>query len=209
MISKTCSSDMKSRRMFRHRGSVAILLTAFLAGCGTTTPLDTFNLSTPQPMVTVPKRKNLQLLIPGPAALKALDSENIVVSSAPGSIEYLKGAQWGDRLTNIVQSRLVQAYENTSAFGGIGRPGDGLAINYQVLTDLRMFVIQAYTSPQTAVVEMAVRLLSDKTGEVRATRVFRTAIPVTGTSNAAYVKALDKAFDQTVNEIVSWTISTL
>ncbi|WP_432612298.1 lipoprotein, partial [Brucella abortus] len=45
---------MKSRRMFRHRGSVAILLTAFLAGCGTTTPLDTFNLSTPQPMVTVP-----------------------------------------------------------------------------------------------------------------------------------------------------------
>ncbi len=63
-----------------------------------------------------------------------------------------------------------------------------------------MFGIQAYTSPQTAVVEMAVRLLSDKTGEVRATRVFRTAIPVTGTSNAAYVKALDKAFDQTVNE---------
>ncbi len=208
-MSKASFADMKSRRSFRHKSSISILFTALLAGCGTTTPLDTFNLSTPQPTVSAPSRKSLQLLVPGPAALKALDSENIVVSSAPGSIEYLKGAQWGDRLTNIVQTRLVQAYENTGAFGGIGRPGDGLAINYQVLTDLRMFGIQAYTSPQQAVVELAVRLMNDKTGEVRATRVFRTAIPVTGTGNAAYVRALDNAFDHTVNEIVSWTASML
>ncbi|MBR7654452.1 ABC transporter [Brucella oryzae] len=209
MISKARSNDMKSRGMFRHKGSVSILLVAFLAGCGTTTPLDTFNLSAPQPGVTSPSRKSTQLLVPTPTALKALDSENIVVSSAPGSIEYLKGAQWGDRLTNIVQSRLVQAYENTGVFGGIGRPGDGLAINYQILTDLRMFGIQAYASPKLAVVELAVRLMNDKTGEVRATRVFRTAIPVSGTTNAAYVKALNAAFERTASEIVSWTVTAL
>ncbi len=209
MISKAGSSDMKSRRLFRHKGSISILLAALLAGCGTTTPLDTFNLSAPQPGVTAPSRKNTQLLVPTPTALKALDSENIVVSSAPGSIEYLKGAQWGDRLTNIVQSRLVQAYENTGVFGGIGRPGDGLAINYQILTDVRMFGIQAYASPKLAVVELAVRLMNDKSGEVRATRVFRTAIPVSGTTNAAYVKALNAAFERTASEIVSWTVTAL
>ncbi|MBB4094746.1 ABC transporter [Ochrobactrum pecoris] len=209
MISKAGSSDMKSRRIFRHKGSISILLAALLAGCGTTTPLDTFNLSAPQPGVTAPSRKNTQLLVPTPTALKALDSENIVVSSAPGSIEYLKGAQWGDRLTNIVQSRLVQAYENTGVFGGIGRPGDGLAINYQILTDVRMFGIQAYASPKLAVVELAVRLMNDKSGEVRATRVFRTAVPVSGTTNAAYVKALNAAFERTASEIVSWTVTAL
>ncbi len=128
--------------------SVTLLAVLLLAGCGTTRPLDTFSLSTPKPSVSTPSRRKLQLLVPTPTALKALDSENIVVSSAPDSIAYLKGAQWGDRLTNIVQSRLVQAYENTGAFGGIGRPGDGLAINYQVLTDLRRFGIKAYASPQ-------------------------------------------------------------
>jgi len=209
LISIARSNDMKSRRMFRHKGSISILLAALLAGCGTTTPLDTFNLSAPQPGVTSPSRKNTQLLVPTPTALKALDSENIVVSSAPGSIEYLKGAQWGDRLTNIVQSRLVQAYENTGVFGGIGRPGDGLAINYQILTDVRMFGIQAYASPKLAVVELAVRLMNDKSGEVRATRVFRTAIPVSGTTNAAYVKALNAAFERTASEIVSWTVTAL
>lgn len=209
MIFKASFIDTKSRRILRRTTSVSVLFGVFLAGCGTTTPLDTFNLSAPQTSVSSPSRKNTQLLVPTPTALKALDSENIVVSSAPGSIEYLKGAQWGDRLTNIVQSKLVQAYENTGLFGGIGRPGDGLAINYQILTDLRMFGIQAYASPKLAVVELAVRLMNDKTGEVRATRVFRNAIPVSGTTNAAYVKALDAAFERTASEIVSWTAMTL
>lgn len=209
MIFKASRIDMKSSHTLRRRASVSIFLSLLLAGCGTTTPLDTFNLSAPQSDVSFASRKNIQLLVPTPSALKALDSENIVVSSAPGSIEYLKGAQWGDRLTNIVQSRLVQAYENTGVFGGIGRPGDGLAINYQILTDLRMFGIQAYASPKLAVVELAVRLMNDKNGEVRATRVFRTAVPVGGTTNAAYVKALDAAFERTASEIVSWTISAL
>ncbi|KAB2751588.1 ABC-type transport auxiliary lipoprotein family protein [Brucella sp. MAB-22] len=209
MISKASLIDMKSRRTLCRTTSISVLLSILLAGCGTTTPLDTFNLSAPQPGVSSPSRKNTQLLVPTPTALKALDSENIVVSSAPGSIEYLKGAQWGDRLTNIVQSRLVQAYENTGVFGGIGRPGDGLAINYQILTDLRMFGIQAYASPKLAVVELAVKLMNDKNGEVRATRVFRTAIPVSGATNAAYVKALDAAFERTASEIVSWTVTVL
>ncbi|MFD1197159.1 ABC-type transport auxiliary lipoprotein family protein [Brucella gallinifaecis] len=181
-----------------------------LAGCGTTTPLDTFSLSAPQQTNGVSvSRKNLQILVPSPNALKALDSENIVVNTAPGAIEYLKGAQWGDRLPNLVQSRLVQAYENTGVFGGVGRPGDGLAINYQILSDLRVFSIQTYGSQRAAVVEIAVRLMNDKNGEVRSTRVFRASTPVSGTSNNEYVRALDKAFDQVASEIVRWTISSL
>ncbi len=187
----------------------ALAMAAALAGCGSTKPLDTYNLSAPKLSNAGPSRKKLQLLVPTPTALKALDSENIVIASAPGSIEYLKGAQWGDRLTNIVQSRLVQAFENTGAFGGVGRPGDGLAINYQVLTDLRMFGVQAYGGGRTAVVELAIKLMNDKNGEVRATRVFRASVPVMGASNAAYVKALDAAFDQAASDIVRWTISSL
>lgn len=209
MIATTGSNRMKSRRLFRHAATLSLFSAVLLAGCGTTKPLDTFNLSAPNPGISSPSRKSMQLLVPTPTALKALDSENIVVSSAPGSIEYLKGAQWGDRLTNIVQSRLVQAYENTGLFGGIGRPGDGLAINYQILTDLRMFGIQAYGGQKSAVVELAIKLMNDKTGDVRATRVFRASVPVTGTGNAAYVRALDAAFDRAASEIVSWTVSTL
>jgi len=206
---KTGSNDMTVRRVRSSSIISTTILAITIAGCGTTTPLDTFNLSAPQPAVSSANRKNLQLLVPPPTALKAIDSENIVVSSAPRSIEYLKGAQWGDRLTNIVQSRLVQAYENTGVFGGVGRPGDGLAINYQILTDLRSFGIQAYGSGTSAVVELAVRLMNDKTGEVRATRIFRNEVPVSGGSNSDYVKAINTAFDRTLSEVVTWTVSSL
>lgn len=179
-----------------------------LAGC-TTTPLDTFSLnSSPQVQVSQ-KRKNVQILVPTPAALKALDSENIVIHDAPGSITYLKGAQWGDRLTNLVQARLVQAFENSNAVGGVGRPGDGLAINYQVQAELRDFGINASSSPQTAKIELAVRVLNDKTGEVRATRVFTSSAPVSGAGNKAYIRALDAGFSDVTRQIVAWVVSVI
>ena len=179
-----------------------------LAGC-TTTPLDTFNLSSSPQVQVSQKRKNVQILVPTPAALKALDSENIVIHDAPGSITYLKGAQWGDRLTNLVQARLVQAFENSNAVGGVGRPGDGLAINYQVQAELRDFGINASSSPQTAKIELAVRVLNDKTGEVRATRVFTSSAPVSGAGNKAYIRALDAGFSDVTRQIVAWVVSVI
>lgn len=186
----------------------ALGVTALLAGCASSTPLDTFSLSTSQVQVAQ-KRKNVQILVPTPAALKALDSENIVIHDAPGSITYLKGAQWGDRLTNLVQARLVQTFENSNAVGGVGRPGDGLAINYQVQADLRDFGINASSSPQTARIELAVRVLNDKTGEVRATRVFTSTAPVSGAGNKAYIRALDAGFNDVTRQIVAWVVSVI
>ncbi len=120
-MSITGSVVTKSPRNLIRNVTAPLLLATLLAGCGTTTPLDTFSLSAPQLSKSASaSRKNLQILVPAPSALKALDSENIVVNTAPGAIEYLKGAQWGDRLPNLVQSRLVQAYENAGVFGGVG-----------------------------------------------------------------------------------------
>lgn len=207
-------TDTKMRVPVMGRGSMrsallSLSMALLLTGCGTTKKLDTFSLNATQPSVSTRSHKSVQLLIPAPTALKALDSENIVVNSAPDSIEYLGGAQWSDRLTNIVQARLVQSFENSGLFGGIGRPGDGLAINYQVLTDLRVFGIRAYGGQRVAVVELAVKLMNDGSGEVRANRVFRATTPVRGTTNADYVRALNTAFEQAANEIVNWTASTL
>lgn len=187
---------------------VALGVVALVAGCASA-PLDTYSLSSSTQVQAAQKRKNVQILIPLPAALKALDSENIVVHNAPGSITYLKGAQWGDRLTNLVQSRLVQAFENSTAVGGVGRPGDGLAINYQVQAELRDFGINAYSSTQSAKVELAVRVLNDKTGEVRATRIFTSTAPVKGAGNNAYIQALDNAFSEMNQQIVSWVVSVI
>ncbi len=204
MMPKAKISSLKALRL----GAI-FSLGAIVSACGTTKPLDTFNLSAPSAVSSATKRSNVQILVPTPTALKALDSENIVIAIGSGEISYLAGAQWGDRLTNIVQSKLVESFENSGAFGGVGRPGDGLAINYQILTELRAFSVNATTTPKMAHVEIAVRILNDKTGEVRATRVFQERAAVSGTGNPAYTKAMNAAFEKATSEIVKWTISVI
>ena len=195
--------------MVKSRTTIAALLVALsVSACASSKKLDTFDLSSPSPEVTSSRKQGRQILIAAPSALKALDGENVVVRSGPNSISFLKGAQWADRLPNIVQSRLVQAFESTGRLGGVGRPGDGLAIDYQVISNIRTFNIDA-SSGETAIVEIAVKILNDKNGTVRASRVFRSAAPVSGAGNASYIAALDGAFDDATSDIVTWTLSVI
>ena len=100
-----------------------------LSGCAgglvPSTPPDTYGLSA-APVVAGGSARNRQILISVPTALKALDSEQIVIRTSPAAIEYLAKSQWSDRLPNIVQDKLVQAFENSGAVGGVGRAGDRL-----------------------------------------------------------------------------------
>ncbi len=186
----------------------ALLLALSVSACASSKKLDTFDLSSASPDVSSPKKQGRQILIAAPSALKALDGENIVVRSGPNSISFLKGAQWADRLPNIVQSRLVQAFESTGRLGGVGRPGEGLAIDYQVISDIRTFNINV-SSGRIAIVEIAIKILNDKNGTVRAARVFRATSRVSGEGNASYIAALDRAFDSASNDIVTWTLSVI
>jgi cholesterol transport system auxiliary component len=182
-----------------------------LSGCaalpgGGPPPLDTFDLSAAS--LTARTHGRRQILIAEPAALKALDSQNIVIRTGPRSIEYLKGAQWADRLPVIVQARLAQTFQNAGAFAGVGKPGEGLAIDYQVISEVRAFGIRADRGG-VAEVDLFVRLLNDRNGEVRAAKEFRASAPVSGSGNKAYVDALDNAFGRAAADIVRWTDSVI
>jgi cholesterol transport system auxiliary component len=108
----------------------------------------------------------------------------------------------------VVQARLAEAFQKSGKFGGVGRPGDGLAIDYQISIDIRAFEIRA-TGGQTAHVEFFVRILNDRNGVVRASRGFEASAPVVGTGNDAFVAALDNAFAEAAESLVNWTVRTI
>jgi cholesterol transport system auxiliary component len=126
-----------------------------------------------------------------------------VVRPGPGIVQYLKGAQWSDRLPKIVQARLAETFQSSGAFGGVGRPGEGLAINYQITTEIRAFDIKTGGGGHAEVTLFA-RILDDRDGVVRAERVFSAQTPVSGSGNDAYAAALDAAFGTAATEIVAW-----
>ena len=188
--------------------SIVLLASCAVLPGGGPAPLDTYDLAAPILAIDAPRHARTQLLIAEPSALKVLDDQNIVVKTAPGTIEYLSGAQWADRLPKIVQSRLSESFEAADRFGGVGKPGEGLAIDYQIVTEIRAFEIRVGGGDR-ATVELFVKVLNDRNGIVRAARAFQTSVPVSAAGNGDYIAALDQAFAATASQIVAWTASVI
>ena len=174
-----------------------------LTGCGTAltgsapAALDTVTLSAPSSNGL--RKSRVQILIAEPKALKIYDSQNIVVATSATGLEYLGGSQWADRLPSLVQGKLAEALQN-AGYSGIGLPGQGLAIDYQLITEIRDFSVRT-DGGNRAQVEIFVKLLNDRNGDVVSSRAFEGSAAA---SSGNFPAALDAAFGQVSSEIVAW-----
>nr|WP_245582478.1 ABC-type transport auxiliary lipoprotein family protein [Neorhizobium lilium] len=192
----------------RNRWMVTLpLVAALLSGCGSKADNDTFDLSL-TPSAAGPSARNRQILVPEPTAVKMLDSDQVVVRVSSSEVQYLANSRWGDRLPRLVQSKLVEAFENSGRLGGVGKPGQGLAIDYQIVTDIRNFEVTT-AGTRVANVEISAKLLNDRNGTVKAQSVFKATVPVAGTENRRFIEALDKAFAKVGGEIVDWALKSM
>ena len=187
-----------------------VLLLALLAGCALTQgpdePNETYDLIAPE-RPGGGGSTNAQLLVKEPTALRALNSDRIVLKPSPYVITYVADAQWNDTAPKLIQARLVEAFQNTARTGATAKPGDGLVIDYQLVSDLRRFEIDGSTNE--AVLEIAVKLLADRNGKVVETRIFEARVPATSADREGYVRALDDAFDAVATRMIAWVLGTV
>ena len=185
----------------------ALGLALALGGCAVIAPgppPTTFDL---QPTVGAgvrgTRRAGPTVIVAEPTAVSALNSERIVARPSPSQITYFGGVQWSDRLPALVQTRTIHAFENAAWLKSVGRPSDALTADYRLMSDIRAFGVEVGAAP-TASVEIAVKLVNDKTGRIVAARVFRAAVPAASKEAAAGVAALDAALGQVLAEVVAW-----
>ena len=103
-----------------------------------------------------------------------------------------------------MQARLAETFQKSGRFGGVGKPGEGLAIDYQVIVDIRAFEVRVERA-RAPTSNCSCKVLNDRNGEVRASRTFEASAPVGGSGNDAYVGALDAAFGEAAADIVKWS----
>ena len=200
------------RRALRYGSAFAFALLlggCALAGLGSSGPApNTYDLTAPRDFPGLKAHSGAQILIQEPIALKALDSERIVVRPNSAALEYFAGAQWSDRLPKLLQSRIAQTFENSGKVRAVGRPGEGLLIDYQLITEVREFQIDTGGS-DSAVVTISAKILNDRNGRVVAGKVFSAQTAASATSADAAVAALDRALDNVLREMVAWTLSRI
>lgn len=186
------------------RGVTVAMLALGLVGCSAVVgpeAIATYDLQAPQ-VTAAPHGRALQVLVADPVVDRALDTDRIVVRQNPTSIAYFAGAQWSDRLPRLVQSRLVQTLEASGRFRAAGRPGQGLAVDRQIVLEIRAFDYLP-ADGQVSIV-LAVKSMDDRSGRVVAMRVFEASEAVTGDSAPAVVAGFDAALGRVLGEIAQW-----
>ena len=190
---------------FRLRGigAAALLASALvLSACSGGQAPPTFDLSAPQGMAKARGSARGQLIVAEPTAISVLNTDRVVVRNQ-GEIAYLSRAQWSDRLPRLVQSRLVEGFENGSRVRAVGTPADKLAADYQLVTDVRAFHVSVGSEPM-AEVEISAKVVSDRAGRVLASKVFKASVPAASTEGPDAVSALDEAFQRVISDLVAW-----
>jgi cholesterol transport system auxiliary component len=171
-----------------------------LAGCASA-PLLTYDLTAPRDRPARPM--SLQIVVTQPAAVSPLDSDRIVVRSPTMGLTVMPGAQWSDQLPDLLQSRIIQAYENARLLKAVGRPSDRIVPDYSLTSEIRRFEIDAARGE--AVVEIAVKFVGDRSGRITAARVLEGRAPSVAANGAEASAALDAALAQVLRELVVWS----
>lgn len=173
-----------------------------LSACGGGAPPATYDLTAPREGLSSGRGRGL-LVVAEPQALQALDSNRIVIRTSDGGIAYLPDAQWSDRLPKLIQTRLIQTFENGARIQAVGRPGDRLVPVAQLNSEIRSFGIDEKTGE--AVIELSVKIVNDRSGRILAGQVFTSRVPSGGSiSGPVASAALDLATQALLRDVVRW-----
>ena len=84
-------------------------------------------------------RRSVQLLVDVPLAPAGLDTSRIALSRSAVSIDYFADSEWTDRAPLLVQTALVQSFENSRAIIAIDRELVGLRADFILKPEIRHF----------------------------------------------------------------------
>ncbi len=153
-------------------------------------------------------RVQWNLEVPAPISPQGLNTARIALRRSTVTLEYYAGVNWVDIAPEMVQTLLIQSFENSGAIAGVTRDATRVRPDYLLLTELRDFQADydAAGPPLAHVRIMArlLRLLPDRS--IIAGQSFEQAVRADGTSVERVVVAFDQAMGQVAGQLVEWTL---
>jgi cholesterol transport system auxiliary component len=190
-------------------GSVALLP---IAGCGVfprvNEPLDLYTLTPKTTFQKPPPKVDWQLIVEEPVAAAGIDTARIALSHNPYQIEYFAKAAWIDNAPAMIQTLLIDSFQNTGSIVGVGRESIGLRADYLLKTDLREF--QAFYNGDDPVAEVWVKIIAQvvKLPERRiiASMTAQRRSKAAGPKFTDVIDAFDDALGHVIKAIVLFTL---
>lgn len=151
-----------------------------------------------------------QILVDQPFAPAALDTTRIALGRGPLKLDYFADAAWSDRAPVLVQSIIVESFENSGRAKAVARESLALAGNDSLRLEMRHFEADyAGSGPPQIRVAFTAKLVGLPGRNILAQRVFDATAPADRNDMSAIVLAFDAALHQATTELVAWTLETI
>lgn len=170
------------------------------------TPKSTFSSSLP--------RIQKQIVVQEPIATAAVNTDQIAVQPTPLQVQYLPRARWADRAPIIVQSLLVESYENSGKVAAVGRSTVGLRADYVIAPDLREFQGHVITRDDNSTtvqvkVRLNIKVIDEYSDKIIASASFEENVISPTDQTPDLVATFDEALGDTMRDAVEWSVRTI
>ncbi|MGO1119757.1 ABC-type transport auxiliary lipoprotein family protein [Rhodovibrionaceae bacterium A322] len=206
------TKEHNSKRRQFLMGGAALSMTGLLSACGggilnQGPPPRFFKLS---PKSTFPEdlpNVDWQLLIDTPTSDASLDTTRVALTRQLHEIEYFARSNWIDTVPGMVQTLIVESFENSGRIVGVGRGSVGLRAEFLMMVEVREFQIsyldggapEAHVAMICKLVRMPRRVIvSNWRGE--------TLVTAERNSIEAITVAFDTALGKVMKDLVAWAL---
>ena len=195
------------------RRSVAGAMAAALVGCaqllGVSAPGKLYRLT---PKSTYPPglpHHPRELLVDVPVGTAGLDTTRIALSRSAVSIDYFADSEWTNPVPLLVQTALLESFENSRTLAAIDRESSGLNAEFILRTEIRHFeaVYDSPDRPPDVWVAIYARLVDSTERRIAAQASFEKHTAAAANDVPSIVLAFDEALGGAMRDIVVWTVT--
>jgi cholesterol transport system auxiliary component len=148
-----------------------------------------------------------QLAVEVPGASANLSTSRIAIAQSPTSSDYFAKTAWTDRAPLMVQTRIVDSFENSHKIVAVARESIGLRANYVLQSDLRNFeAMYFYGGTPIAHVRLVAKLVRMPDRQIIAVGSFERCVRARADKVPKVVEAFDQALGSVMKRLVAWTL---
>ena len=195
------------------KGLMAALLLSVLAGCtglvpGSGPPADYYMLSPKSTFSDKIPLIDWQLVVEEPQASGVLSTQRIALTRRDMRIQYYAGARWTEAAPRMIQTLLVESFENTGKIVAVGRQAVTLRSDFNLKSELREFQSELGGVLPKVRVRINSKIIKMPKRKIIASRTFERLVEAEDAGMDAVVRAFDKALGKVIKRIVEWTLLT-
>lgn len=166
----------------------------------TLTPKSTFDQALP----TV----EWQLIVERPVASAGLNSPRIAVQRSPVTLDYFARANWTDQAPQMVQTLLIESFENTNKIRAVSRESTQLRADYVLQVELREFQAEydQAGAPPSARVRLNGKLIRLPDRTIVGNRTSERVVRAEKADMESVILAFDDSLGKVMREMVEWTL---